>query len=262
MSRIFIFICFILFTSFVIAQEKPPLLKGRYQDTVCNAVPDTMGYFQIRTIYYGEWDTDTQSGIWDYKQVVYSSSECTDANKLYEMIYTGSYQLTGKKSEHVEDFWNINYRYDSKDIRVFSAQFQNMIADATDCGIGLVVLGRLTDIEEDSCALLKEQPSRMCPISYDIIRKQDARIWLGLHFSGNPIHYMTNCQSEDRLRDYDHFGLGILDLYAYEDVGVGVSPYETSLNDRLDIDGLFDYSSSSSLIISLTFIMSIILLHI
>jgi len=69
----------------------------------------------------------------------------------------------------------------------------------------------------------------------------------------------TISQSEDRLRDYDHFGLAILDLFPYEtSMGVGLSSGETVLNSRLDIDALEAYSSSSSLIISLTFIMTII----
>lgn len=53
---------------------------------------------------------------------------------------------------------------------------------------------------------------------------------------------MDNCQSEDRLRDYDHFGLAALDLYAYVDDGKD----DDDLGDRLNIDALREYDSSAS----------------
>ena len=39
------------------------VLKGVFEDSVCNALPFTEGHFQKRTATYGVWNTDTQTGM-------------------------------------------------------------------------------------------------------------------------------------------------------------------------------------------------------
>lgn len=108
-------------------------------------------------------------GEWQYTQNVYDSPDCSETSRIYQLIYTGTYQLTGKKSEYVEDFWHINYGFYDKDIRVFSAQYRNYLTQESSCGLGELVLGRTTNIENVHCGVLNITPSRDVCISFKTI---------------------------------------------------------------------------------------------
>merc|ERR1712000_229281 len=95
-------------------QDSVPLLEGRYEDDLCHSVPLSTNLYQRRTIVYGAWSNEDQSGTWSYFVDVFSTSDCDPNFQNYRTTFSGTYSLTGKESEDLDMFWHIEYRYDSK----------------------------------------------------------------------------------------------------------------------------------------------------
>jgi hypothetical protein len=194
-----------------------------YQDTVCVFIPDSPGWYQRRTVYHGPWKANSQSGVWSYTADVFSSSTCDDSSRQYQLLFDGSYSLTGKRSEDVQGFWNIDYRFEEKQLRTFTVEFRNWLAASGNCNIGLITIGNRVDIKSAHCPDLHLVPIHSCPQQFDIIRREEERIWFGSQIYGEPYIWHSICNSEDRPASYDEYGLAALGMVLFLSSSLPVS---------------------------------------
>jgi len=244
----------VLLVALAVAQEEKPLLKGQYEDTVCNGIPFSNGYFQKRTVYYGY----PQSGVgtYSYEQDVFADDSCSRESRLYQYRMTGTYDLNEQSTE-VQEFWNIDYFIQSATLRVLDMQLRDHLALDTQCGLDRLSLGRYYDVSDARCSRLHIAPLDECRARYDIVRKDNNRVYVGAQYGGEPFRWIDNCSPRNRLDSYDHFGLAALDLYEFEEIGQTASQ---DLDDnRLGIGAIASYNGSSTLIASLATVFAALL---
>jgi len=238
----------VFFISFVLAQETVPEVEGSYVDQVCNLIPHSASLYQKRSMVFGAWDNLLQQGTWSYTVDVFKTSACDNNFRNYRLSYTGIYSLTGGRSEAIENFWNIEYRLNTKTLEVFSSSFANYINAEPSCSIVNAAVNSVINIRHADCSLLQITPIKECPTFYDIIRRYRATIWIGSQFVGEDLRWQPNCQKEDRPEFYDPFSFISLTAVDTYDFGVNLDPYltpsfETSRFDATASDlGLQSYS--------------------
>ena len=132
------------------------VLKGQYEDTVCNGIPFSNGYFQKRTVYFGYPQDGV--GTYNFEQDVFSDDSCSRDSRLYQYRMTGTYDLTGEKFTGVENFWDIDYLIQSATLRVLDMEFRDHLAVDTQCALDRLSLGRYYDVSDARCAALHIAP--------------------------------------------------------------------------------------------------------
>lgn len=227
-------VLFISLLGLCLAQNAPPLLTGTWTSE-CSLIQNSPNLYQIRTTTYGAWDNELQEGTWTSVLDAYSSNICDPNFQQYRLTYTGSYQLTGKQSD-IPLFWNINYRYNSKTLEVFSDDFAAYIDNDPSCGITNIVSFSVMSVRHSHCENLQIVPIEDCPISYDIIRRFGDILWMGNQFEGDPIYWNAHCQEEDRLQVPDDYYFVISTAVNDYDYGVDLDYYLYTYEDDEDDD--------------------------
>jgi hypothetical protein len=195
---------------------------------------------------YGAWDNIAQSGSWAYTVNAFANVECDPNFQYYSTVTTGTYHITGKESEDVDKFWNVEYRVNTKTFEATDAQFANDLLDENDCELTSVVPFTIVEIRHESCRRLQILPIRGCVVMYDIVRRQGNYLWIGDQFTGDDQAWLNNCHDDQRpkvadpyyfvragSRNYD-YGVD-LDVYV-----TGTDVFATSEFDRNADDFGFD----------------------
>eukprot|EP01115_Flamella_aegyptia_P014272 TRINITY_DN80283_c0_g1_i1.p1 TRINITY_DN80283_c0_g1~~TRINITY_DN80283_c0_g1_i1.p1 ORF type:complete len:299 (-),score=66.16 TRINITY_DN80283_c0_g1_i1:60-914(-) len=200
----FVLICFVVN---IYSQSNPPLLEGQWDDTVCNLVPLSAQIYRRRSLTYGRWNNAAQLGSWEYREIGYQGTNCTQETEDYEVTYFGTYHLSGKESEFVEKFWHAEYQVTRQVITVFTDDFANYINNLHGCSFPSRIFANVQQVIDDvTCTELNIQPIEECPVQFDIVRRQNDRIYIGDKYPGTPPYYLENCSSNTRPRIYDNFG--------------------------------------------------------
>lgn len=263
----------------VYSQESPPFLEGRWDDSVCNLIPNSARLYRQRTINYGKWNNKEQRGSWEYTEQVYSGNNCTATFLDYRVTYSGFYTQRGRQSDELPRFWHIEYNITKVRMEVSSQSFADFLNTRSDCAFPAFWFPNVEQtVDEATCPEVQLQPLSKCHIHFDIIRRENDRIFLGYPYAGEPPVYVAECTPFKRPVNYDPYGLLLFSAdtgkpaagtsYSTFDIDpfINISPLTGShlvLSDHLGLSDLRVTGGASSLamsllMVALTFAMAIV----
>jgi len=212
-----------------------PNIVGRWDDTVCNLIPNSDQIYQKRTIAFGDYVPLQDSGPWEATTLYYQGNLCEPTQESYRTTYLGTYRI-GLNSTQNPGFSDIEYRISSKTMQIYYKDFLDYIGNVHSCGIANANIEQFIDIRHTDCYPLQLVPIQECPIMYDIIRNEGDRIWVGNQFPGNGA-WIEPCQTRFRPQEYSPYGLGLFVTV----VGLGQSTFNLQPYIEENIPYNFDF---------------------
>jgi len=226
---------------------------GRWDDTNCNLVPGSANIYQKRTLGFGIYDDYDNFGSWEATTVYFKGNLCVEGEESYRTTFVGTYQLGGASS--LDGFTDVTYRFNSKQMQIFTDDMLDYVNSLPSCSIKEENTEQFVNVRHADCYPLHLVPIENCPILYDIIRKEDTRIWVGNQFPGDGSQWQKPCSAANRPLDYDPFGLAtFVSVIGLHQTTFDLQPYieefvssQFVLDNHLGITTLVHEGSSSIL---------------